>query len=263
MNKFSRAVLSSLLVLSIFALSSPSVGFAQTAAAVAANDQYAKGLAAIEEKLEARRAELGIPGMSPVIIKDDKIIYMKGLGYKDFEKKIAATPDTQFAIGSATKAFTGLSVLMSADEGKLTLEDSPKKALPYLKMYDPETDKNITIRDLLSHSSGLNRTDIARITGKLNRAELIQVAAQAKPTAKLREKFQYQNIMFTAAGGKRLVSEKGFEEWLKPQMKTGSANYGLVWFLQTWNGMKVVQHGGNIDGLTLSLQCSRRKSSAL
>lgn len=340
MNKFSRAILSNLLVFSIFAVSLPSVGFAQTATAVAVSDQYAKGLAVIEEKMEARRAELGIPGMALVIVKDDKIIYMKGLGYKDFEKKIAVTPDTQFAIGSATKAFTALSVLMSQDEGKLSLEDSPKKALPYFKMYDPETDKNITIRDLLSHSSGLNRTDIAMITGKLNRAELIQVAAQAKPTAKLREKFQYQNIMFTAAGeivatvqktpwetyitdrvfkplgmanstmsmkqmaktkdhsfgysynfdtketeklpyrdidevapagsinssardmaewlrfvmnggsggGKRLVSEKGFEEWLKPQMKTASSNYGLGWFLQTWNGMKVVQHGGNIDG---------------
>ena len=138
--------------------------------------------------------------MSLVIVKDDQIIYMKGLGYKDFENKIPVTPDTQFAIGSATKAFTRCTVLMAQDEGKLSLDDSPKKYLPYFKMYDPETDKNITIRDLLSHSSGLNRTDLAMVTGKLNRAELIQVAAQAKPTAKLREKFQYQNIMFTAAG---------------------------------------------------------------
>ena len=55
--------------------------------------------------------------------------------------------------------------------------DSPKKYLSYFKMYDPDTDKNITIRDLLSHSSGLNRTDLAMVTGKLTRAELIQVAA--------------------------------------------------------------------------------------
>jgi hypothetical protein len=179
------------------------------------------------------------------------------------------------------------------------------------------------------------------ITGKLNRAELIEVAAQAKPTAKLREKFQYQNIMFVAAGetaatvekkswdelvaerifeplgmtnstlsiakmqkvkdysygydynfdtketrrlpyreivpvapagsinssardmgqwlrfvlnggtvdGKRLVSEKSFDEWTKPQMKiAGKSSYGLGWFIQDWNGMKVLQHGGNIDG---------------
>ena len=340
-TRLSQTALSFLLLLSIITLSLPQIGYAQTATPFAAAADYSSKLKTIEERVEARRNELGIPGMSLVIVKDDKIIYIKGLGYKDFEKKIVVTPDTQFAIGSATKAFTALSVLMSMDEGKLSLDDSPKKALPYFKMYDAETDKNITIRDLLSHSSGLNRTDLAMITGKLNRAELIQVTAQAKPTAKLREKFQYQNIMFAAAGeivanvqkkpwekfvperifaplgmknstmslvemkkakdfsfgyaynfdtkvtekkpfrdidqvapagsinssardmaewlrfvmnggtanGKRLVSEKGYEEWLKPQMKIGgTSSYGFGWFLQDWNGLKVVQHGGNIDG---------------
>lgn len=319
----------------------PQTLYAQAPAAASAAVDYSKQLQAIEEKTEARRTELGIPGMSLVIVKDDQIIFMKGFGYKDFEKKIGVTPDTQFAIGSATKAFTALSALMSMDEGKLALDDSPKKYLPYFKMYDPETDKNITIRDLMCHSSGLNRTDLAMVTGKLTRAELIQVAAQAKPTAKLREKFQYQNIMFTAAGeivatvqkepwekfvperifaplsmtnstmsmkqmekvkdysfgysynfdtkqteklpfrdidqvapagsinssardmaewlkfvmnggvagGKRLISEKAYDEWLKPQMKiAGTSSYGFGWFLQNWNGLKVVQHGGNIDG---------------
>jgi len=336
-----RPFVSLLLLFSFVAAALPQVGYAQAASQTAAAPDYSKSLAAIETKVDARRKELGIPGVALVIVKDDQVIYMKGLGYKDYENKIAVTPDTQFAIGSATKAFTGLSVLMSIDEGKLALEDSPKKYLPYFKMYDPETDKNITIRDLLCHSSGLNRTDLAMVTGKLNRAELIQVAAQAKPTAKLREKFQYQNIMFAAAGeiasvvqkkpyndlivdrvfkplgmanstmslkemqkakdysygytynfdtkvtekqpfrdidevapagsinstardmgewlrfvlnggtvqGKRLLSEKGFEEWLKPQMKiAGTASYGFGWFLQSWNGLKVVQHGGNIDG---------------
>lgn len=335
-----KSVFSLVVLFSLVTVSLPQAGYAQSAA-TAAPDIYAKGLAVIEEKVEARRKELGIPGMSLAVVKDDKIIYMKGLGYKDFEKKIAVTPDTEFAIGSATKAFTALSVLMSQDEGKLSLDDNPKKLLPYFKMHDAETAKSITIRDLLSHSSGLNRTDLAMITGKLNRAELIQVTAQAKPTAKLREKFQYQNIMFAAAGeivakaqnkswekfvperifaplgmtnstmsmkqmekskdhsfgysynfdtketqklpfrdidevapagsinssardmsqwlrfvlnggsidGKRLVSEKGFEEWIKPQMKIGgTSSYGLGWFLQTWNGLRVVQHGGNIDG---------------
>jgi CubicO group peptidase (beta-lactamase class C family) len=344
MNKtFSQSILAFILVISIFTLSLPQIGYAQAAQTQVSGD-FSKQLQAIEEKVEARRKALGIPGMSLAIVKDDQIIYAKGLGFKDFEKQVPVTADTQFAIGSATKAFTALSVLMTQDEGKLSLDDSPKKFLPYFKMKDADADKNITVRDLLSHSSGLNRTDLAMITGKLNRAELIQVAGEAKPTAKLREKFQYQNIMFAAAGeivartqgtawekfiparifkqlgmtnstmsmvemqkakdysfgydynfdtketrrlpfrdidevapagsinssakdmaqwlrfvlgggisagGKRLVSEKGFEEWLKPQMKispNGKFNYALGWFLQEWNGMKVVQHGGNIDG---------------
>src|SRR6185369_14454696 len=185
----------------------PTAGYAQAPVAVTSS-QGAKGLAAIEEKVEARRKELGIPGMSLVIVKDGEVIYMKGLGYKDFENKVAVTPDTEFAIGSATKAFTALTVLMAQDEGKLSLDDSPKKYLSYFHMYDPDTDKNITIRDLLSHSSGLNRTDLAMVTGKLTRAELIEVAAQAKPTAKLREKFQYQNLMFVAGGEIAATVEK-------------------------------------------------------
>ncbi len=157
-------------------------------------------LAAIEKAIEEGRQKRGIPGLSLVIVKDDKVVYMKGLGYRDFEGKVPVTPDTLFAIGSSTKAFTSMLVAMGADEGKISLEDSPKKFLPYFKLQDPDADAKITVRDLLSHSSGLNRTDLAWITGVLNREEVIRVAAQAKPTAKLREKWQYQNVMYSAAG---------------------------------------------------------------
>lgn len=302
---------------------------------------YSVALATIEKAVDQKRQELGIPGLSLVIVKDDKVIYMKGLGVKDVERKLPVTPDTLFAIGSASKAFTGMLAVMSADEGKLSLEDSPKKFLPYFKLRDSDADAKITIRDLLSHRSGLNRTDLAMVTGVLSRAELIQVAAMAKPTAKLGEKFQYQNVMYTAAGeaiaqsqhstwdklietkifkplgmkesdttvdamqksrdfsfgydynaatkvtrrlpqrpipaaapagainssardmaqwlrlmtgdgvinGKRLVSEKGFNETISKQMNIGGqVDYGLGWFLRKWNDHKVVEHGGNIDG---------------
>ena len=340
-NLYGR-IFAAVLVVSLFAVSTPSVGYAQTAATkTQVSVELQKSLQTIEEKVEKRRTELGIPGMSLVIVKDGEVVFMKGFGYKDYEKKIAVTPDTQFAIGSATKAFTALSVLMAQDEGKLSLDDSPKKYLPYFKINDSEIDKNITIRDLMLHSSGLNISDFGWKTGKLNREELVKVAGEAKPTAKLREKFQYQNVMFVAAGeilnavekkpvekfvperifqplgmtnstmsvkemkrakdfsngyeydsdtkktrnvpilnvdviaaagainssakdmanwlkfilnggmvgGKRLISEKGYEEWTKPQMKfVGTTSYGLGWFLQDWNGLKVVQHGGNVDG---------------
>jgi len=342
MNKtFSRFFLSFLLLVSIFTVSLPQIGYAQTSTQTQGTTDLQSRLATIEQKVEARRKELGIPGLSLAIVKDGEVIFSKGFGYKDFSKQVPVTQDTQFAIGSATKAFTALSILMSQQEGKLSLDDSPKKYLPYFKINNADTDARITIRDLLSHSSGLNRTDLAMITGKLTREELIKVAGEAKPTAGLREKFQYQNIMFAAAGeivaqvqkqswesfveekifkalgmtnstmsvaqmqkvkdysfgydynfdtketrllptrdilqvapagsinssakdmsqwlkfmlaggelgGKRLVSENLFAELIKPQMKIGGkSSYGLGWFLQEWNGLKVVQHGGNIDG---------------
>ncbi|MFL6255353.1 MAG: serine hydrolase [Pyrinomonadaceae bacterium] len=184
----------------------------QTQAAAAPADLDAR-LAVIEKAVEEKRLANGIPGLSLVIVKDDKVIYMKGFGYKDFERKVPVTPDTLFAIGSSSKAFTAMLVAMAADEGKLTLDDAPKKFLPYFKLQDPEADAKITLRDLLSHSSGLNRTDLAWVSGTLNREEVIRVAAQAKPTAKLREKFQYQNVMYAAAG--EIVGRVENESWEK------------------------------------------------
>ena len=104
---------------------------------------------------------------------------------------------------------------MAQDEGRLSLDDNPKKYLPYFKINDAEIDKNITIRDLLAHSSGLNRTDLGWVTGKLNREEIIKVAGEARPTAKLREKFQYQNVMFVAAGEiVNAVEKKPFDKFV-------------------------------------------------
>lgn len=174
---------------------------AQQAASTAATaTDYSAALAEIEKAIDTRRKELGIPGLSLVIVKNDQIIYLKGIGEKDIDRKLPVTPDTRFAIGSASKAFTGMLAVMAADDGKLSLDDSPKKFLPYFTLRDQEAAAKITIRDLLSHRSGLNRTDLAMVTGLLNSEELIRVAGQAKPTAKLGEKFQYQNIMYTAAG---------------------------------------------------------------
>ena len=157
-------------------------------------------IAAVEKAVEERRRALGIPGLSLVVVKDDKVILARGFGVRDRERNLPVTPDTLFAIGSATKAFTSMTAVMGADEGRLSLADSPKKYLPYFALRDPEADARATLRDLLSHRTGLNRTDLAMATGALKRDELIRVAGLAKPAAKFGEKFLYQNVMYTAAG---------------------------------------------------------------
>lgn len=335
-HRFLALVLS----LVLFTAVVPTALIAQQPTAAPAVD-YTSALAAIEKSLDDKRKELGIPGMSLAIVKDDKVIFLKAFGVKDFERNIPVTPDTRFAIGSSTKAFTAMLAAMGVDDGKLSLEDSPKKFLPYFTLRDQDAAAKITMRDLLSHRSGLNRTDLAMVTGVLNREELIKVAGMAKPTAKLGEKWQYQNVMYAAAGeavakaenstwddliakrifkplgmknsdtraedmqkardyslgyeynpttkitrrlpqraisaaapagainssardmaqwvrfmlgngvfnGKRLVSEKSFEELTRKQINiSGSIDYGLGWFLRQWNAHKVVEHGGNIDG---------------
>ena len=336
-----KSLIALLLSLTLFVAVVPKAAVAQQQPVTATAPDYTAALAAIEKTLDEKRREFGIPGYSLAIVKGDNFVYTSGTGFKDIEHNLKVSPDTRFAIGSSTKAFTAMLAVMSADEGKLSLDDSPKKFLPYFTLRDPDAAAKITLRDLLSHRSGLNRTDLAMVTGLLNREELIRVAGMAKPTAKLGEKFQYQNIMYAAAGeavakaqnstwdaliatkifkplgmknsdtsvaamqksrdysfgydynastkvtrklpqreiaaaapagainssandmalwlklmlnngvfkGRRLVSEKGFEELTRKQINVaGKVDYGLGWFLREWNGHKVVEHGGNIDG---------------
>src|SRR5690349_11686553 len=100
MNSIVQRNLLTVLLLCAYVLSLPIVGLAQTADQqswkIAATYPLSKSLSIIEEKTDLRRIELGIPGMSLAIVKDGKVIYAKGLGYKDFENKVPATADTQF-----------------------------------------------------------------------------------------------------------------------------------------------------------------------
>jgi CubicO group peptidase (beta-lactamase class C family) len=162
--------------------------------------ELAERLAIIEKVVESKRKELGVPGAALVIVKDDKVIFMKGFGLRDVELGLPVTEDTLFDVQSVTKPFTALAVMMSVDGGKMSLEDSPKKFLSYLKFGDPEIDANVTIRDLLSHRTGLANANLTWQTRALNRREVIQVVSLAKPTARLREQFQYNNAMYSVAG---------------------------------------------------------------
>jgi CubicO group peptidase (beta-lactamase class C family) len=170
-------------------------------------------LAKIEREIEEKRKEFGVPGVAVAIVKDDKVILQKGFGLRDVERNLPVTAETIFAIGSSTKSFTAMAAVMSQDAGKLSLNDSPKKHLSYFRLQDPEADTRITVRDLLVHSSGLALGDLVTGTGVLNRKEVIKVAGLAKPTAKFREKFQYQNVMYSAAG--EVVAKANGTTWEK------------------------------------------------
>src|ERR1700741_5364168 len=133
-----KRLITLVLCLSISVAFVPRPLVAQQPAPAATATDYSAPLAAIEKTIDEKRKEFGIPGVSLVIVKDDKVIYLKGLGVKDFEKSLPVTPDTRFAIGSSSKAFTAMLAVMSADDGKLSLDDSPKKFLPYFTLRDEE-----------------------------------------------------------------------------------------------------------------------------
>jgi len=159
-------------------------------------------LTAIEKAVEEKRRSLKVPGAALVIVKDDHVILLKGFGVRDVEKGLPVTPDTMFGIGSCTKTFAAMSAVISADEGKLALDDSPKKFISYFKLRDPQADAQVTLRDLLSHRTGLEEFggDDAVDWSESSREKVVRIGMRAKPTAKFREKGQYSNIMYTAVG---------------------------------------------------------------
>lgn len=168
----------------------------------AEDPELAAALAAIEKAVEERRQSLHVPGAALVIVKDEQIILLKGFGLRDVERKLPVTPETLFGIASCTKTFTALAAVISADEGKLSLDDSPRKYLPYFKLRDPEANAQVTLRDMLSHRTGLEEYgndefwhDDYRTT-----VQIIRNGMRAKPTARFRAQGQYNNAMYVAVG---------------------------------------------------------------
>ncbi len=164
---------------------------AKTAAALEGFDKVA------EEGLKA----LKVPGLAIAVIKDDKVVYARGFGYKDVEKKLPVTPDTIFAIGSSSKAFTVFALGKLVDEGKVEWDKPVRNYIPWFRLYDKEAGERLTVRDLVTHRSGLPRHDLVWYNNMtVSREDLVRRLAYLQPSADLREKFQYNNLMFLTAG---------------------------------------------------------------
>jgi CubicO group peptidase (beta-lactamase class C family) len=175
------------------------------------------------EQLEQQRLALHIPGMAIAVVKDDEVILAQGFGVADIEKETPVTPETIFAIGSSTKAFTATIVGMLVDEGKMDWDDAITDYLPYFTLDIESEDETaqVAIRDLLCHRTGFCRMGLLFASGEVPREEVLLAATAAEPWTGFNEEFYYSNVMFMAAGvaaGKAagtdwdtLVAERIFE----------------------------------------------------
>ena len=140
-------------------------------------------------------------GFAVAVVEKDKVIYAKGFGYRDYENKIPVTPNTLFAIGSCTKAFTASLVGMLVKDGKVDYDKPVRNYLPELKFYKDEMNNKITLRDMMCHRTGLPRHDYSwYLFTTPSRDTLIQRIQYMEPSADLRERWQYNNFMFLAQG---------------------------------------------------------------
>ena len=140
------------------------------------------------------------PGLAIAVVKDESIVLMKGYGTRTMGKNEPVDEHTLFAIGSSSKAFTATLVAMLVDQGKMKWDDPATAYLPGLQLYDPYVSRELTVRDLLTHRSGLARGDVMWYATDYNRDEILRRVRFLKPTWSVRSHFGYQNIMYLAAG---------------------------------------------------------------
>ncbi|HMJ67511.1 MAG TPA: serine hydrolase [Cyclobacteriaceae bacterium] len=152
-----------------------------------------------------------VQGVAIAIVEKNKVIYAKGFGYRDAEKKLSVTPNTQFAIGSCSKAFTAATVCMLDEDNILDLDQPIRKYLPGFALYDEYASNNMTPRDLLCHRSGLPRHDMTWYGSPATRKELFERLKYLQPNKPFRTTYQYQNLMFMTAGF--MVGELTGQTW--------------------------------------------------
>jgi CubicO group peptidase (beta-lactamase class C family) len=176
--------------------------------AAAKKDDLSARLERLSARLEAAREQHHIPGMAVAVVKGDEIVFAKGFGLADLKTKRPVTPETLFAVGSTTKAFTSALVAMQVDAGKLAWDDPLPKHVPELQLKPRPAsalDKlggppQPTLRDALCHRTGFTRMSLLWASGELSTTEVLTQASGAEPIAGFREKFLYNNVIYAAAG---------------------------------------------------------------
>jgi CubicO group peptidase (beta-lactamase class C family) len=157
-----------------------------------------------------------VPGVGIAIVKGDKVVLAKGYGVRKLGDSTPVDERTIFAIGSSSKAFTAAALAMLVDEGKIKWDDPVTKHLPGFELYDPYASKEMTVRDLLCHRSGLDRGDLMWYGSEYSRDEIIRRARFLKPSWSFRSQFGYQNIMYLTAGQIiPAVTGKSWDDFIK------------------------------------------------
>ncbi len=156
--------------------------------------------AAVDRLVRDTMSRWKVPGMSVAIVQNDRVVYMKGFGVRELTQTAAVTPDTLFQIGSTTKAFTTTAMAMLVDEKKMSWDDPVRKYIDYFHLTDPCADSLVTLRDIVSHRTGLSRHDEIWDYTALSREDIIRHVGTIKLTKPFRSAYQYNNIMLMTAG---------------------------------------------------------------
>ena len=165
--------------------------------------------------------EWNVPGLGVGIVVKDKLVWAKGYGYRDYGKKIPYTPTTTQPIASNTKLFTSVAAGMLADEGKVDLDKPVRQYVPSIQFYNDDLNRAVTLRDMLSHRTGITRHDGIWYKSNFTQKELFERLKYLEPTEAPRSVFLYNNMMYSGAGyAIELLSGKPWETFVRERILT-------------------------------------------
>ena len=167
-----------------------------------------------EQRVEQLRKEIGVPGLTIAIVEDGKVTLARGWGVRDITTNQPVDADTIFFTGSTGKAFTNAALATLVDAGKIKWDDKVIDHMPDFRMWDSWVTREMTIRDLLVHRSGLGlgQGDLLFLPNStLSRKETVRRIRYLKPATSFRSGYAYDNILYMAAG--QLIEEVSGETW--------------------------------------------------
>ncbi len=166
--------------------------------------------------------EFEVPGVAVGVVKDGGVVLARGYGVRKLGEPATVDAHTLFGIASNTKAFTAAALAMLVDEGKVSWDDPVQKHLPSFQLHDPFVTRELTVRDLLCHRSGLGLgagdllfwpdTDVTR-------EQVVAAARWIRPASSFRSRYAYNNLMFVVAGQVvAAVSGKSWDDFVRERI---------------------------------------------
>lgn len=163
-----------------------------------------------------------VPGIAIAIVKDGKVVLAKGYGVRKMGEAAPVDENTLFGIGSNTKAFTSAALASLVDAGKISWDDKVYERLKGFQMYDPYVSHEMTIRDLLTHRSGMGLGEGDLLFWPhttFTREDIIYRLRFMKPASSFRSHYAYDNLMYIAAGQIiPAVTGKSWEEYIREKI---------------------------------------------
>ena len=181
----------------------------------AQDKEVAKKLQGFDAYMTKVLKDWNCPGIGVGIVVGDKLVFVRGYGYRDYEKRLPFTPTTLFQIASNTKLFTAVAAGLLVEEGKLTWDKPVRDSVAAIQFYNDELNNTVTLRDMLAHRTGITRHDTIWYKSDFTKKELFERLKYLEPREPIRQTFLYNNMMYAAAGYLiELQSGKTWEEFV-------------------------------------------------